>query len=393
VNIRQRLLDEHESDRLEFKAAEVLKNPSRVARAVVAMLNASTGGYVSEIWIGVGERDSVAVDLHGVSDPERERGRLRDTLVDTIEPRPTSEEVSVDVVDAGQGCRLLRVSVRCKRARKPFALNKDGRHYLQRVQDRIVPLTYDELRELWRPSTSDRGDEDAASRWLVDSVHNITKQAKTPTLWFAAAPARAMSIDLSASSTLDWLRDPSVTGVRPHGWTFFRRGAAPRLSQDRLEVGAEDTGLLRLWRQGRLEMRVPLAMLEHTRIRREPIAREIYPLALVEYPTSLMRLASKVFEQGDTTVHVALALVGARGAKLGAYSPNSIEWQFGDRLETFDDGDDLILAPLEFTREEVVSAPDACAYRLLVKVYEAFHMGPDKLPREFDRLTQRLVLE
>lgn len=387
------LIGKSEGQLLEFKAADALKNLAKLAREVVAMLNASNGRDVAELWIGVGESESCAVKLEGVADAERERGRLRDTLVDTIEPRPTSEEVDVVIDEADSSTKLIKVTVRSTAARKPFALNKDGRHYLQRVQDRIVPLTYDELRELWRPPRSDKRDKEAGSRWLVTAVREIAKQSRAPTFWFAAAPARAMSIDLSATSTLDWLRDPSVTGVRPHGWTFFRRGAALRLAQDRLEVGAEETGQLRLWRSGRLEMRVPLAMLEHKRIRREPIAREIYPLALVEYPTSLMRLASRVFEHGDSTVHVALALVGARGAKLGAYSPNSIEWQFGDRLETFDDGDDLILAPLEFTRDEVVSAPDACAYRLLVRVYEAFHMGPDKLPREFDRLTQRLVLE
>ena len=101
----------------EFKGREALKRPDVIAREVVAMLNAQ-GGVV---WVGLRAECDRAVQVEPVLRAERERRRLRDYLVDTIEPSPAGDEVAVDVVAADRG-EILHIEARPKPDRLPLLL-------------------------------------------------------------------------------------------------------------------------------------------------------------------------------------------------------------------------------------------------------------------------------
>lgn len=392
------LIGKSEGQLLEFKAADALKNPAKVAREVVAMLNASTGRDVAEIWIGVGERESVAVELEGVADAERERSRLRDHIVDTIEPRPTSEEVDVTIEAADSGTKLIKVAVRSTTGRKPFALNKDGRHYWRRVQDRLAPMTYDELRDAW----SERGGSGSSSAATAsDALRKRRELAlKSPdrggVFWMGVACAPASGADLPSEDIERLLTDPRASGNRPQGWTFLQGPRAVEPTLRGVRVGDTAWGLTEIAREGVVEFRIPLERLRFRPDRPNPEENEISPYALVEYPTSLLRLTAKLAESWAAERYVvALAMGRASEWTLWPFAPERVGWKeerFG--CGRFDEGSDLVLdPPLEFTRDEIVATPDACAYRLLVRVYEAFHLGADKMPREFDPVTRRLLLD
>src|SRR6185295_20094854 len=87
---------------LEFKGIDALKDPEKIAREVVAMLNAQGG----KVWVGLREEDGRAVAVEPIADPEREKGRLLNYLVDTIEPAISNSMVNIEVQDQGQGAVL-----------------------------------------------------------------------------------------------------------------------------------------------------------------------------------------------------------------------------------------------------------------------------------------------
>jgi hypothetical protein len=399
VNARE-LIGKSEGQHLEFKAAEALKKPSKIAREVVAMLNASSGQDLGEIWIGVGECDAVATDPHGVPDADKERARLRDLLVDTIEPRPTSQEVNVATENYAPDVRLLRVSVRATRERKPFALLKDGgRQYLTRVQDRIAPMTFDELREHWAERGAG-GKEvvDVATKWLLQQRQAELAAPGAARLWIGLAPTPELELDLESTENHQLLTDPAATRNRGHGWTFLGLGRQLRPMHGGLGTSTGQSSVLRVLRKGRIETQVPLEWLQYTGDGVSREERELNPVALVEYPTSIIRLAAAMSRFSPATGYrVALAMARARGWKLWPFTPGAVAWRARDDSRyacgEYDDADDLILEPLEFSNDELTSAPDGCAYRLLQRVYEAFHLGPDNMPRQFDPVTKRLQLD
>jgi hypothetical protein len=389
------LIGRREDERLEFKAKEVLARPHVVAREVVAMLNTSDGKVRSDIWIGVAEREAKAVELQSVENAERERARLRDTLVDTIEPRPSSDEVSVSVERTDSGEELLRVSVRARANRQPFALLRDGRHYLLRVQDRLVPMSYDDLREKWeRRSSVDRAARDVAAEWLRKRTRDI-RRSQRALLWVAAAPTSNMKLDLDRPELVALLTDPSKTGNRASGWNYLRPRDSPIPVNGGRQVGDDRWGKTVVGRNGQVEMEVPMSELKYTG-RGLTDSNAIHPFALCEYPTSLVRFVAMLIrldEGGAGDYRFALALTRARGWKLWPFGPGRMGW--GNPFHgvgEYEDADDLLLEPITFRRGELIEAPDHCAYRLVRLIYEAFHLGADKMPPEFDPVTKRLQL-
>ena len=393
------LLGQREHGLLEFKAADALKNLSKLAREVVAMLNASDGKAAAELWIGVVESESMAVKLEGVEEAQREQVRLRDHLVDTIEPRPAHEEVSVDEVAAGDGRRLLSVSVCCGAQRKPFALNRDGRHYLTRVQSRIALLTYDELRDLWSARSASVGDDERNARaWLRTQRENAcAKPSEVGVLWIGVASPGRPPVDLNSESVRRLLTVPNATGNRVDGWTFLSGRGAVVPTQHGVRVGQVEWGATDVTRDGWLSGSVSLERLRYRDRRGVASLNEFNPYALVEYLTSVVRLAAALARMShcDSDYYVSIAITGAAEWVLWPYSPSSIGWKDSFHgIGRFDDSADLVLdPPFEFKHAELAEPSDACAYRLLVRIYESFHLGADKLPREFDPVSLRLMLD
>ena len=75
-------LGRKEDFHLELKGRDALDDPEKIAREVVAFLNAEGG----DVWVGLGEEAGRAVKVEPIPDPEREQRRLVDYLIETIEP-------------------------------------------------------------------------------------------------------------------------------------------------------------------------------------------------------------------------------------------------------------------------------------------------------------------
>ena len=137
-------LGKREDLHTEFKRAEALKDPGNIAREVVGFLNAEGG----RIWIGFGETGGVADSVEPISDPDKQRDRLRDALVDLIEPSPTiGRELEISFVPFPDEPNRGVLAVDVKRgARAPYALLRQTmRAYLQRTGSRLRPMTREEL--------------------------------------------------------------------------------------------------------------------------------------------------------------------------------------------------------------------------------------------------------
>ena len=171
-------IGKRESQTLEFKSADALKNPFTISREVVAMLNAGGG----EIWIGLSEQHGVATAAENIADPERAKVDLLNHLIETIEP-PLTDEVQIETREV-ESTTLLWIGVGDVRAGPPFALKKDkALQFFIRVDHRVRPLTHAELFS----STKTGGDDNA--RLLRGTRDEIVKRRK-PLLWIGAIPAR-----------------------------------------------------------------------------------------------------------------------------------------------------------------------------------------------------------
>jgi hypothetical protein len=123
-------------------------------------------------------------------------------------------------------------------------------------------------------------------------------------------------------------------------------------------------------------------------------AREIWPYCLLEYPTSVFRLASKIYAErhfesdnflGD------LALFGVRGWTLRPFSPVSFGYKLA-KPKPFENYEIVLDEPATFTYEQIVGKPDRCAFRLITQIYWKFGLWEEDMPTEFNQDTGRLVL-
>jgi hypothetical protein len=375
-------LGEKESLHQEFKGREALQRPELIAREVVAMLNAQ-GGVV---WVGLRAEDHRAVEIEPVSGAERERRRLRDYLVDTIEPSPADDEVAVEVVTADKG-EILRVEARPKPERLPYAhLKESGRWFVIRISDRTRPMTREEIFRLPQADTP----RDAAILEILKERKRI-QEAAGEKLWLALKPVPAIELDLQDHRLKALLLDPALTGNRRSGWSFSTFGEEPRVRQGRLVAAGEDEPrAVEIRRDGFLSFSVLLKSLWW-----KGEASEIWPPALWEYPLSALRLAGKVYSDhlgADASIVADLSLLGVKGWKLRAGSPRSGTINFNLRPKKFVEADDFLLEkPLVFSGRDLLQEPDRCGARLLERVYEAFGYGREAFPPEFDQETGRLT--
>lgn len=385
------ILGRREDQRLELKSKGALEEPSKIAREVVAMLN-SDGG---EVWIGVEEEDGVAAAIDPVSEPDRARDRLRDYLVDALDPSPTADEVSIDLVPAGTGSALLVVKARPAdegSGRTPYAFRKAGGwHFVRRVGARNHPMSRQEI--FGRPrETTGEALLDGARRELERTRREFRDSGQSG-LWLALQPARTLDIDPEDPLFDRITLDPSVTGNRPSGWHFARSSQNPKITKDGIEWGlwselhrgyvswtkVSESGGLRFW-----------TALE--RLHRKGENREIWPLVLLEYPISAFRIARVLYdgrlEPGDP-VAADLALFGVAGWGLREGTPGDF-FAANDLVRI--EEPDLIWEPDSFTFHEIQESPDRCGFRLVRRVYHAFGWREEDMPRQYDRETGRLIL-
>ncbi len=373
-------LGQRESLWLEFKGADVLKDPEKIAREVVAMLNAEGG----EVWVGLREEGGRAVAVEEIPYPEREQRRLRAYLLDVTEPPLTSGELDVHKVESGEGS-ILRVIVTPRMEKAPYALvSKGGRYFVTRTGGRTRPMSRAEL------FSQRTGSDPAASVTLkLLEERRAIQESSRGFFWLRLQPVRGLTIDFTRYQ--EHLTNPSLSENRRTGWNFVSADRLPIVRPDKLTTDPENHRRVEIRRDGGLLFEVPLEDLSLGRARQE---REIWPLALLEFPTSAFRLAKTVYtgalESGDQVI-ADLAIFGARGWILRGGTPGQVV-----ALNTphgYDSSDDLLSeGPFGFDFSEISANPDACAYRIVRWVYDAFGFGENAIPDWFDRDSRRLVI-
>lgn len=371
------------------------------------MLNAEGG----EIWVGLGEADGVAVAVEEIPEPELSRQSLRDFLVSTVEPSPSPGEIEIDPIPSAKGS-VLRLLVKPDPSRKPYALlRRSGRAFWIRIADRLRVMDREEIRESFRGSKPGTDELRRAEETLKSELNALQGEAgrdRVGIFWLRILPVPRFSLDLGALQRGNLLLDPRETENRRTGQTFFQaygpKGGMPRLDSGRLVVGESDAAALSIYRHEGIKLRLPL---EKLHAGHEPGAtKPLYWLSLMELPVSVFRLLSKMIESGDywekplapkTLFLCSIALFGLEGWTLRPSSPRAYqvdEWfnYLHQEPRSSSDQDFVLANPLPFAVSEVQDHPDRCGFLLTSRVYEAFGLGPDQMPPEFDQKAGRLIL-
>ena len=391
-------LGQIETSRLEFKSRDA--RPIDLAREVVGLLNAGGG----EVWWGLSEEGGRAARVEPLEDGEARARDLRNHLIDTIEPSPLiPDEVKIEIVSADPRGDLICIRVqRMAKTRKPAAQVKEqGRRYWLRVGDRLRVMSREEIAAAFR-ATGDAGEEKARARLLED--RETVRKMNKPCFWMKVVPDPAVELhptELTSPAFRELLMNPAATGNRSAGWNFVLELREPQLDQRGLRHGYDGQDFVQVHDTGAIEYRVPLDRLHW---RGDP--GEIWPYALIEFPVSVIRLASKVYAQWGPDVlrvFVDYTFVGLRGWSLRSGSPRHPAPRLlqrrvfggGDEADSSPAAQDDDLVParaLEFTRQELVDEPDRCGLRTVQRIYAGFGFGPAAIPPEFDQEAGRLVI-
>ena len=396
------VLGSRESQTVEFTSRDALKDLPEIAREVVAMLNAEGG----EVWIGVREEAGRAIAIEPIANLEAEVRRLRDHLIDTIEPSPNEREVTVSEGGTAEGL-LIRIAVKPEQRRKPYArTGRSARLYVTRVEDRLRSLTRDEIAEAFT-KTAETGvphDEGEACKLLEQELTWELERPATGArqlFWLRLLPSGKAELDLGRVRQSGLLTDRDRTGGERFMASFTDAYAwgrqEPEVKQGQLVVGKEGDYWLVVDRASGLGFTAPLESLRANPVL--PGELLLYSLHLLEYPISVLRLAGalsadpNLWERPDRvpalwTAH--MALFGLRGWTLrpgtpdpwGALTARAPAKPFPDDYFALD-------RPLVFSTQQVREEPDRCAFRLVARLYEAFGYSEDAIPRQFDRRSGR----
>lgn len=397
-------LGEIESQRLEFKASEALSRPEIIAREVVAMLNAEGG----ELWVGLKEAAGRAVDILPIPNAERARDSLHDSLIDTISPSPSGSELRIEIVEANPGEKILRLEVEPRTEARPYALLRSGRwQFLTRVGARNRPLTRDEIREKFSVSAPGlaRDERELAAKGQLEERVLAEREKGTESFLLVAEPVERKRLDLAALRDSGYLTHPERLGDRRFGHSIANAawlgGHELSPSGEGLRIGREGIFWLSVSRSGGVSFTAPLLSFFRPGPANRPQEKALFPLAVLEYPTSVFRLMARlysdesVWEDGPpasaSKVFTTVAVFGLRDWILRPGSPR--DWSFFDlpSPSRFSDAEFVLADPVVLAVEDVVRSPDSSAKRLWGRIYEAFGFWPEHFPSEFDASTGRLV--
>lgn len=397
------ILGRREDQRLEFKSAEVLtRDLESVAREVVGMLNAEGG----EIWIGVEDENDIAVAIRPVVDPARERRRLIDYLLETVDPAPLTDEVKIDArpAEANPAVLVVRVQPSNLAGRRPFAYRKKGGwHFLRRVDARNHPMTREEI--FGREIPRDQGDVNAAIQRVLAARRQFHESGRSG-LWLALEPAENLDLDTQDPTFEQLPSDPLLSGNRRMGAHFAMANRRPRLGRERIEwewwSEHSHSPILRgeIWERGSLRFWAALALLEAPGESFGETStgqgRELDPIALLELPISALRLAAAAYRgrvKLDLPVALDLALLEIDGWRLRRGTPGTAYFRgaAGRSMEKQEESE-LVWDPLVLPIREITEQPDRCGFRLARRIYQAFGIGESDMPRFYDHTSERLVL-
>lgn len=383
-----------ESQTLEFKGRDALKDPWKIARVVVGMLNADGG----EIWVGLAEEAGRAVKVEPIPDVEIARQSLRDALVDSIEPALDSSELGLFVEKDAGVAAIIRLTVTPREEKRPYAARRQhGRYFGLRVGDRLREMTRPEIADQFGRQTS-RADEALASaqRKIFDARENARKTLG-PSFWFSLKPVQPITVDTQSSDLRLWLGNSSSVhspAMNQHYFAYVARYERVDIEhrQGRVEANASADRHMVVRSSGEVEYSSRLSYIELPQRQ-----QEVSALWIMELPLSLFRLAAKIYGSAseNTAVLADLALFGLRGWRLRPGSPVGFDYWGNPPLEeaVFDEQDDFqLLAPLSLSVGEIREEPDRCAFRMVRELYEAFGFREQDMPPEYDRRSGRLVI-
>jgi hypothetical protein len=371
-------LGRREGPELEFKSSRSLEDLPSLAREVVAFLNAGGG----QIVVGVEEEEGRAAHVQGVEDAPYWCRRIEDHLVDTIEPAPEGSLVEVEP-DRG----LIRIRV-ASGPHKPYArIRRSERLYVIRAGARIRPMTRDEIRDAMRGSNA----ADANARKSLDAAREEYLRDGPSGMWIGFEPETPMEVDLEEITPL--LSDPGASGCRRNGFNVMSPSRRIERFSDRVEQRLGVVARLEVHESGALRYRTALDQLRHG-VRPD----EWNPYALIELPTSLIRLASKIAGMTrPADVLAQLVLAGSAGVCLPAFPPGTWGYQMGRVPDWPDDWlrmkEDVVTTTVVRIRgEDLLDSPDRCAWRLWSQVYDAFGYPVRLHPAAYDAAAGRLVI-
>ena len=370
------IVGKRESHVLEFKAKEILKSPTKIAREVVAFLNKEGG----DVWIGYPEQNGVALAPETIPDADRALGALQNHLIDTIEP-PVRIPGDVDL-KVVNGQILVSVS---KGKNFPYAHRDKGRHYWIRGGDRVRDMSREEIFQ----SKS----EDPVLK-VVDVLREAQKEATKgfpSSLWLRLVPSESLSIDVDDQATTEmfrkWLTDPTATGNRRGGWSFAHDLTPPKTLGDTIQHG-EASYRTEIKNTGQVTFTMDRNLLYWMGNDSDP--RDLWPNTLIGLPTSLFHLMAAMLgqygkERSDLKVVAGFFINGIRDWRLrpGSAREPVLPWAGPKTLEE----DVLEIDPerLVFDADKLRENPDQCGLRLVRLIYGAFGFESDAIPPEFDQ--------
>lgn len=378
-------LGKREGQTLEFKSARALEKPGSIAREVVSILNAKRGK--GEIWIGLLEQDGVATREENVLNAERARNDLLNSLLERIDPEPRSE-VDVKVIRGESVQHLILVEADPGQKRGPYALKGESLLFLTRVGHRVRAMTREEIF-----GTTANEDPHRAALDALAVRRKAVLERKESRLWIAVQPSPLTSIDLQGPALSELLKDPTQAGNRRSGWTYGPSEEGPRLNgrakpTARLEIRDYKGREVSIARDGCVEFSVPLQWIEFRKL-------QIHTLGLLEYIVSTVRLTRAAYQACEIQpegVFLEAVLTGTDGWTIPQYSPGS--WGYENRDSGRDRKvEDVVFAtPLSFPTSELIENPDRLGFRLVREIYEHFGLTEDRIPPQYDRSLERLIL-
>jgi len=382
-------LGQRESSTLEFKSRASLDKPASIGRAVVAMLNTGRG----IIWVGVGEEGGMASSLERIERVDDAQKALWNHIVDTLEPSPLASEVRMEPVALSEtgGEAVLRISVDGSEERRPYAqITKNGRVYWIRVEERTRVMSREELLQAFQRAARVVSPIDEVLERMLQQRDEI--RPGRPALSVRTQPIPDVEVAVESPEVTRLLTEPKFSGNRSIGWHAIRPQCQVQTRQGARYTEIPGVCRMEVRRDGGLALEVALEALQASRGQ----DREFNPYALIEFPTSVLRMAKALVESASlqvTGIAADLALFGVQGWLLKPWSPESWGAVLREHRGTQYGKDDFLLdRPLVFAREDVLDNPDGCSYRLMRLVYEAFEFGEDMIPFEFDHETKRLNL-
>ena len=390
-----------ESQTLEFNLGAILGDPKKIAREIVAMLNASGGA----IWIGVPEENGVALGPIPIPDADDRRLVLLDQLIDLIQPTPTHNELKIEPVPA-EGGNVLKITVlEPKRDRQPFAWTSRGLlGFSRRMDHRIDSLNLEEVRAMMQPGGSDQSASvpNASRQWLASQLHD---GGEHPRARIAFAPLNAQD-DLNPVpgdardswesdvpvapehlkgglggwffTGTEFFTEPTHMGVREIHPPVERGRKLTARSNGRVVSGVESIALLKPGPERKVENH----LIFHPYVVMRWIRASCY----------LAGRAMQVLRMDEKSSFVAdLRIEDAQRAPWLSSSPGSTKWVWsGDELMQAKVGNEVqLLSPFKGRIHRLIEDPEGAAVGLIERLYEALGFDAKHLPIEVDVMNRR----